>query len=154
MDPVTGMALLLTAQTGLTGAGMAASRQQAKADKQRIKTEAAVARERNAAESLQAARNFRQSLSSQLAIASLRSMGGGSIVRQFGAQAMGTSYRDEEEFARRERLIGVQEKFGIAGAKTSSMARQAQGIGQLLQSGVSAISLSSSGPGGAKGEGA
>lgn len=138
-DPVS---IMLAAQAALAVGGAVAGGQQSKTEKANISAGAAVAKEQSAQQSLLAAQNFRKNLGAQLAVSALRSRGGGSIARQFGAVAVSANAQDALEFERRQRFIDMQAKSGKVASSQANMARNVSGLGQLLQSATNTINFS------------
>lgn len=138
-DPVT--ATLLAASAASTGAGLFASRKQSKLEQANLRLETEQAKLAGAETALASARDFRSSLASQLAISSLRSGAGGSLVRQFGSTSMANFLADQGALERKQKFIDLSSGMGSAGIKSQRFARDFSAIGSLLSSGLESINL-------------
>lgn len=138
---------LLIASAASTGASMIASGKQEKLDLAMINAETERAKLQATDQALVQAQTFRQALASQLAISSLRSGGGGSIARQFGAQSVANFLRDQNALQSTKNFIDIASKGNIATAKSQRLTRDFNAINNLINTGMGAINLSKTLPG-------
>lgn len=144
-DPATATMLLMAASTASTGAGLYASRQQQKSEMAFLEAETERARLAATDEALRSAQGFRQALASQLALSSLRSGTGGSLVRQFGAQSLSNFLSDQDVLGRRRQFIDIASQAKGAQIKADRFARDLSGVGSLLTTGLNMVNLNPSG---------
>lgn len=151
MEPSTAFSLV---SFGLKGASIAGGiqGQRAQEDMQRskLKVESARAKQQAAQESFVTAKNFRQSLGSQLAISALRSQGGGSIARQFASGSISNMFADEKEFAQRQKFLDLSQDQQRLGLQMERRANRVNQLSGLLQSGMDMFNFSGLGSGGNK----
>lgn len=133
---------LLVASAASTGAGLMSSGQQQKVELSRIKTETEAAKLQATEEAFVGAQNFRQALSSQLALSSLRSGAGGSLVRQFGATSIANMFMDQANLKRKTQFIDMSANISRANASTARFSSGLSSIGGLLSQGLQAVNLS------------
>ena len=133
---------LLVASAASTGAGLMSSGQQQKVELSRIKTETEAAKLQATEEAFVGAQNFRQALASQLALSSLRSGAGGSLVRQFGATSISNMFGDQRTFERRKTFIDMSANLSRANAMTARFSSGLSSIGGLLSTGLQSVNLS------------
>lgn len=138
-DPIT--ATLLLASAASTGAGLYASRNQEKLDTMILKAETAQAKLAGAETALLAAKDFRSSLASQLALSSLRSGAGGSLVRQFGSESMANFLQDQGVLQNKQKYIDISSNLQQSQIRANRFSRDVSSIGSLLQGGLQAINL-------------
>lgn len=86
------------------------------------------------------ARKFRQTLASQMSLASMRG-GGGSIAAQFGSQAMQAFEQDQKAIERGAQLADIQRGFSEADAAARLKAAELGALGNVV-SAFSAVNLS------------
>lgn len=139
VDPIT--LTLLSAAAASTGGGILASGKQAKLEQARIGLETEQAKLAGAETALQSARSFRSNLSSQLALSSLRSGAGGSLVRQFGSTSMANFLADQGALANKQKFIDISSGNLSAGVKAKKFSNDFSAIGSLLTGGVEAINF-------------
>lgn len=132
---------LLVMSAASTGAGLYASGQQRKLDTAKLNAEVQQAKLAGSEQALVAARGFRQALSSQLALASLRAGSGGSMVRQFGAESLGNFLADQRALESRQKFLDVSANLGSSQIKAQRFARDASSIGSLLSSSLDSLNL-------------
>lgn len=147
MNPLFILAAL-SGQIPMTAYGIYEQEQQKKTAIAQAKLEAELARVKSSEEAAIKTRKFTRDLSSQLAISALRSVGGGSIARQFAAESMHTQSQDEATWARKQRIIDLKEKFAVSDIKTQAFVNEAGMIKSLISSGASTMNLSGGGIGG------
>lgn len=133
---------LLVASAASTGAGIMSSGQQKKIEMSRIQTETEAAKLQATEEAYAGAQSFRQALSSQLALSSLRSGAGGSLVRQFGATSISNMFADQGNFERRKSFIDMSANISRANASTARFSSGLSSIGGLLSQGLQSVNLS------------
>lgn len=133
---------LLVASAASTGAGIMSSGQQKKIEMSRIQTETEAAKLQATEEAFAGAQSFRQALSSQLALSSLRSGAGGSLVRQFGATSISNMFADQGNFERRKSFIDMSASISRANASTARFSSGLSSIGGLLSQGLQSVNLS------------
>lgn len=133
---------LLVASAASTGAGIMSSGQQKKIEMSRIQTETEAAKLQATEEAFAGAQSFRQALSSQLALSSLRSGAGGSLVRQFGATSISNMFADQGNFERRKSFIDMSANISRANAMTARFGSGLSSIGGLLSQGLQSVNLS------------
>jgi hypothetical protein len=142
-DPITtGLIISAAASSVSTGLGMKANRQQQKIELAMLEAETESAKLQASEEAFESARSFRQALASQLAISSLRSGTGGSLVRQFGAASISNMLRDQEVFGRRQKFIDIAASSSRAQIKSNRFSKDISGLGGLLEAGVSSLNFS------------
>lgn len=144
-DPVTATGLLIAGSAASTGLGLISSRQQQKQEMAFLEAETERARLAATDEALVRARGFREALASQLALSSLRSGTGGSLVRQFGAQSISNFLSDQDVMGRRKQFINIASQAKGAQIKADRFARDVSGIGSLLTTGLNMVNLNPSG---------
>lgn len=133
---------LLVASAASTGAGLMSSGQQQKIEMSRIKTETEAAKLQATEEAFVGAQSFRQALASQLALSSLRSGAGGSLVRQFGSESIASMFGDQKNFERRKNFIDMSANISRANAMTTRFGSGLSSIGGLLSQGLQSVNLS------------
>jgi hypothetical protein len=83
------------------------------------------------------ANNFRKALASQVALASMRG-GGGSVVRQFGAESYSNFLQDQEAIKRGVRLSDLQAGHNKATAFSKENVARTKALGNFVTSAASA----------------
>jgi hypothetical protein len=151
-EPVSTALVVTLAASGVsTGAGLLASREQERVDLAFLEAETERAKLEATDEAIVRAKGFREALASQLAISSLRSGSGGSLVRQFGAVSVSNFLKDQDVLSRRKEFIDIASQSNRAQIRANRFGRDISSIGSLLSSGVQSINLNKlTTPGGTK----
>ena len=138
-DPV--LTTLLLASAASTGFGLSASRQQEKLDIATLDAETQRAKLVAAEGAANQAKGFRNALSSQLALSSLRSGAGGSLVRQFGAESMSNFLQDQRAITSKQKFIDMSSDLRRSQIKSNRFSRDVSSIQSLLSGGIDAINF-------------
>jgi len=139
-EPVSS-ALLLMASAATTGAGLYASKQQAKLDRSINAAETERAKLAGAETALVASRDFRTALSSQLAIASLRGGSGGSLSSTFGSKSIANFLSDQRSLESQQKFLGIRSDIRNAEIGSQRLSRDAKSVGSLLSAGLDYVNL-------------
>lgn len=132
---------LLVVSAANTGLGLLSSREQARIESQFLEAETERARLEATDVALSHAQGFRQALASQLAISSLRSGTGGSLVRQFGATSVANFLKDQEVLGRRREFIDIAAGANRSNIRANRFNRDISSIGSLVGQGIQAINF-------------
>ena len=132
---------LLIASAASTGAGLVASGKQSSLERANLKLETEQAKLAGAETALQSATSFRQNLSSQLAIASLRGGNGGSLVNQFGSTSMANFLADQGAITSRQKFIDANASNKRSQISANRFSRDVSALGSLFSSGLESINL-------------
>ena len=141
-EPVSSTLLIsLAASAASTGFGLAASRQQEKSDLAFLAAETEQAKLSAADTALNQAQTFRRALASQLAISSLRSGSGGSLIRQFGANSISGFLKDQDVLGRRKDFIDLASSSNRAQIRGNRFARDVNSLGSLVGESLQSINF-------------
>ena len=140
-DPATATMLLLAGSSISTGVGMIGSRQAEKLDLAKLNAETERAKLVASEQAGMHAKGFRNSLASQLALSSLRSGAGGSMVRQFGAESMSNFLADQRAITSKSKFIDVSSNLARAQIKSNRFSNDISSISSLLGQGIQSVNL-------------
>jgi len=144
---------LLIASAATTGVGLVQSRQQERVELAFLEAQTERSRLEATDVALQQAQGFRAALASQLAISSLRSGTGGSLVRQFGAASVSNFLRDQDVLGRRKDFIDIAASNTRAQIKANRFSRDISSIGSLIGQGIQSVNLNVLSPSGSPSSG-
>lgn len=139
-EPIT--TTLLVASAATTGAGLLASQQQEKTELAFLDAQTERAKLAATDQALNESKTFRRALASQLALSSLRSGAGGSLVRQFGAESVSNFLKDQDVLNRRKEFIDVAAQSERSQIKSNRFNRDISAIGNLVKSGLNTVNFS------------
>lgn len=135
----TGLMVTAAAAAVKAGGQMFLSSKQAKFEEQNIRLESAQAKLEATDQAFVQAKNFRQALASQLALASLRGAGGSSIVRQTSAESISNFLQDQRVLDKKKAFIDVAASQATMQSKLNKMSRNVSSLGDFLTSTVNAV---------------
>lgn len=133
--------LLLAGSTLASAGGLYASSKQEKLEKSLNAAETERAMLSGSETALNASKDFRTALSSQLAINSLRGGSGGSLAAQFGAESIANFMSDQRALASQQQFLPIQRDIKNAESSSKRLARDTRTIGSFLKSGSDYINL-------------
>ena len=140
-EPISTTAMLMMASAAVsTGGGLYASSQQEKLDTAINRAETERAKLAGAETALNASKDFRTALSSQLAISSLRG-GGGAFGQQFGTASIANFLSDQRALESQQRFIGIKSDIKQSEIKSKRIANDIGSVASLLKSGSEAYNV-------------
>jgi len=141
-------------QAVATGAGIVMNEKQKKAELAQVNAERERAKLEATDQALTQTQNFRQALASQLALSSLRSGSGGSLVRQFAAGSVSNYLKDQKAIDNQKKFIDVAANANKANIRSRALGQNISAISSLIGSATNAVAFSGGGGGAGGGAGA